>query len=368
MLYKKRIINLRRQVEGDNNDIEEKKLILSQGFRNYLKDFWKNSKYSPIDLFPDKNKPSFLSKLNDNYNSKIESIKNYKYSKDIAKGKKNPIAPLVAGIGVFSSAIIKPIGKKAMSAVGSKIASATKGFKMDGPIKAMFNKIGIPIEDVKEEGEITVTGNDQLEHLNNHFFRCRGSKGVTDLLVFSTVGVSGSIVFSIIGAGAGGLLMSNPITMPIGCLFMAMGMKSSFESIVFKSPKQLASILISLARGVRDKKTDVKVIDMNGLQEEIDNMTEEKADKIFASATEEERRDALNIGAEVSSVAEEFKAKNVSRNSSIYEDPLDSFENSLKSARNSLYGVSLEDENTDNNTSHAESLNNLNKQQKDRKK
>ena len=369
MLYKKIQVNLRTSINDQEDNTEEMELTLSQGFQNYLQDFWKKSKYSPIDLLPDKNKPSFLSKLSNSYNSKAEAIKNYKYSKGIAKGSKNPLVPLFAGVGTIFGSIVKPVGKKGLGMIGGKMASATKGFKMDGPIKAMFNKIGIPIDDVKEEGEITVTGNDQLEHLNNHFFRCRGSKGVTDLLVFSTVGVSGSIVFSIIGAGAGGLLMSNPITMPIGCLLMAMGMKSSFESIVFKSPKQLASILISLARGIRDKKTDVKVIDMNGLQEEIDNMTEEKADKILASVTEEERRDALNIGNEVSNISEQYvaqKSKDESQNSSIYENALGSFENS--SALNLLSGVSLEKNNTDGNMSHVKSLNNLNKRPEDLEK
>ena len=126
MLYKKIQVNLKTPIDDDENNSKDVKLTLSQGFQNYLQDFWKKSKYSPVDLLPDKNKPSFLSKLKDNYAGKNETIRNYRRpqgSKNPAKwfgekitrgGSKNPLVPLFAGVGTIFGSIVKPVGKKGL--------------------------------------------------------------------------------------------------------------------------------------------------------------------------------------------------------------------------------------------------------------
>lgn len=246
------------------------RFIFSKGFKNYLSDLWKSGRYSPVHLLTAKDRPSFISKVKDEYKNRSFEYKGKRDAKN--KGKTPSVKDdIFAGWDetksvVFTafSNLVKPAGKAVLEKVGTSAVSMTKSFNLDGMIKSAFEKMGIPLKDVKKEGELTVTGNDKYEHLNGYFFRCRGSKGVKDFVVFTSIGVGGKVVMTVLGIGAAGVMMTNPLTAPIGCILMAMGAKKGFETIVFDSPKKFASIVISLLQGIKDKNTNIKIADKDG--------------------------------------------------------------------------------------------------------
>ena len=263
-------------------DKKNEQFIFSEGFGNYLKYLVKTGRYSPYNLhalMPDfilpknlqSDKLPFFSRVKGEYEEKSDE---YKKERKANNAEKNPTTKddFLAGWDktkaiastVAWKNLIKPAGKAGLKKVGSSAASMAKSMKMDGPIKGIFKKMGIDIEDVKEEGQIFIDKHDGSVDLNGHFFRCRGSKGAQDFLVFMTIGIGGKAAMTILGLGAAGAMIANPLTAPIGCILMAMGMKKAFETLAIDSPMKLASIIISLAQGIKDKNTKVKIVDENG--------------------------------------------------------------------------------------------------------
>jgi hypothetical protein len=355
--YKKqqpKSIILRKNLNTNNEQVvstkeKNEEFILSSGFKNYIINLWKNGRYSPIHLLPDQDKQSLFSKMNSDY---IERV-----IKDEGERRKKKDASDLSlkddffsgwfksknlGITAFNYTL-KPLGKTALKKIGSSMSSMAKSMKMDGPIKGIFKKMGIDIEDVKEEGEIFVENHDKQMDFNDYFFRCRGSKGAQDFLIFTSIGIGGKIMLTILGFGAAGAMIANPLTAPIGCILMAMSAKKGFEAVIFESPKKLASIIISLAQGIKDKNTKVKIIDEDGkvtqegykaIQNEINNelpglvsnsnnsenlpgletQTREKIDENWSNLSDFER----STYEEIASVCQQNREMQKSKNTEIF--------------------------------------------------
>lgn len=211
--------------------------------------------------------PSLISKAKDKYTDKSKeySEKRMQHASGLKGDTKIAFDETRAVAFAAFDTVIKPVGKAVAGKVASKVVDATKSMGgISNMIKPIFEKLGIEVDDVKKEGEIFVRGNDNKDDFNAHFFRCRGTGAVKDLLVFSTT-VGGKTFMAVIGIAAGTMMLSNPLTAPFGFLLMAMSAKKSFEGIVIDSPQKLASILISLAQGFKDKHTDIKLVDDEGL-------------------------------------------------------------------------------------------------------